>query len=324
MTVSTNELCKVRDSAVGGVGKGYSYAIVKRVNKKSVRLCVIDPKTLLLQPETKVPNETLWKLKAATRKAMERKIAAKKTQEIITPGPVELEATEVNLRLKWQYDSQQTTTCFKKGLDISKEFTIGSTILNIVEGSVLAFTGDAIVNAANEGCVSGGGIDGAINDAGGHVVLEARKALPIIDDDGGVGGFYTKRCSTGDAKVTVSGNLPCDWIIHAVGPAFNRFDSETEAIELLKDAYKHSLLRAKELKLKQVAFCIISGGIFRGACPLAKVILTALYAIAKNVYPGLEEVFFCAFTSFECNVLREVTTAIDGHLTIADPALGQT
>ena len=113
MTVSTNELCKVRDSAVGGVGKGYSYAIVKRVNKKSVRLCVIDPRTLLLQPETNVLNETLWKLKAGTRKAMERKIAAKKAQEIIAPVPVESEATEVKLCLKWKYDSQQTTTCVR-------------------------------------------------------------------------------------------------------------------------------------------------------------------------------------------------------------------
>ena len=317
MTVSTNELCKVRDSAVGGVGKGYSYAIVKRVNKKSVRLCVIDPRTLLLQPETNVLNETLWKLKAATRKAMERKIAAKKAQEIIAPVPVESEAQEVKLCLKWKYDWMPMTTCFKfkEGLNISKEFTIGSTILNIVEGSVLAFTGDAIVNAANEGCVSGGGIDGAINDAGGYVVLEARKALPIIDD------HYGKRCDTGDAKVTVSGNLPCNWIIHAVGPCFRNFDSEIEAIELLKNAYKHSLLRARDLKLKQVAFCIISGGIFRGSCPLSKVIMTALYAIAKNVYPGLEDVFFCAFTAYECDVLREVTTATEGYVTISDPAL---
>ena len=60
---------------------------------------------------------------------------------------------------------------------------------------------DAIVNAANEGSVGGGGIDGEVNYRGGYVLEEARRALPL-------NGSY-KRCETGDAKITVAGDLPC-------------------------------------------------------------------------------------------------------------------
>ena len=90
-------------------------------------------------------------------------------------------------------------------------------------------------------------------------------------------------------------------------------------MELLKNAYKQSLLRAQELQLKHVAFCIISGGIFRGNQPLSNIIQIALFAIAKNVYPGLESVFLCGFTPDECKVIEEVTTSPDGDLNLTDP-----
>eukprot|EP00966_Prymnesium_polylepis_P057346 1328096-Prymnesium_polylepis.1 len=59
------------------------------------------------------------------------------------------------------------------------------------------------------------------------------------------------------------------------------------------------MLRAKENNLKTVAFCIISGGIFRGGCSLKTVIKTGIDAIAKNIYPGLEQVVYCGFTPTE-------------------------
>jgi O-acetyl-ADP-ribose deacetylase (regulator of RNase III) len=67
--------------------------------------------------------------------------------------------------------------------------------------------------------------------------------------------------------------------------------------------------RAREKNLKSVGFCIISGGIHRGRCPLERVVLMGLLAIAKNAYPGLETVVFCGFTYEEKDVIFDVAKA---------------
>lgn len=305
--LSVNEICKVRSSAVGGSGKGYDYAIVKRSNKNSVR---VSPLTSTLQThmaEVTVTYDMCWKLKASARKTMTMRILA-----MNKPRPMVSEAPVPVSYLKLISD----TLSIKEGLHIAKTFKIGTTdtMLNLVNGSVLSFQGDAIVNAANNGCLGGGGIDGAINDAGGPEVVEARKALPEI-------GFANYRCDTGDAKVTIAGRLPCKFIIHAVGPNFSTEKDESRGVQLLKDAYKESLIRARELCLESVAFCIISGGIYRGICPLLKIIEVALYAIAQNTYPMLKNVYLCGFTLHEINVLNEATTINFGEdmVSILDP-----
>ena len=179
------------------------------------------------------------------------------------------------------------------GLLTTFKVTLGGseTAMYIAFDSVVKFTGDAIVNAANEGCLGGGGIDGEIGWRGGEALYAARCALPVLD-----GG---SRCPTGDAKITVAGNLPCSKVIHAVGPRFgystNLVDHASD-LELLEAAYKNAMERARENDLKSVGFCILSAGIFRGGCPLKVVIETGLKAIAKNTYPGLETVVFCGFT----------------------------
>ena len=95
------------------------------------------------------------------------------------------------------------------------------------------------MNAANEGCLGGGGIDGRICDLGGPALDAARRALPTID-----GSPFGPRCKTGDAKMTIAGNLPCDRVIHAVGPIFGHppFDA---SLSLLADAYKSALTLAR-------------------------------------------------------------------------------
>jgi O-acetyl-ADP-ribose deacetylase (regulator of RNase III) len=180
------------------------------------------------------------------------------------------------------------------GLQVAAKLTLGnsSTQLYIAHDSVLHFTGDAIVNAANNGCVGGGGIDGCVNFRGGDDVYDARMALPELDEFG-------TRCNTGDAKITISGQLPCDKVIHAVGPRFGYNDDHSDNLKRLESAYKASLERAREAGVKTIGFCLLSAGIFRGSCSLSAVILCGLDTIAQNAYSGLETVIVCAFTDEE-------------------------
>ena len=91
----------------------------------------------------------------------------------------------------------------------------------------------------------------------------------------------------------------CKNVIHAVRPRFGYGPDHDDDLAVLENAYKNSMLRARESGLKTVAFCILSAGIFRGNCPLKTVIKRGMDAIAKNTYPGLEQVVFCGFTSNE-------------------------
>ena len=81
-------------------------------------------------------------------------------------------------------------------------------------------------------------------------------------------------------------------------------------LELLEAAYKNAMERARENDLKSVGFCILSAGIFRGACPLKVVIEKGLEAIAKSTYPGLEAVVFCGFTPQEQAELSDFAASV--------------
>jgi O-acetyl-ADP-ribose deacetylase (regulator of RNase III) len=105
---------------------------------------------------------------------------------------------------------------------------------------------DAIVNAANESLLGGGGVDGAIHRAGGPEILAESRAL---------GG-----CATGNAKPTTAGQLPARWVIHAVGPVW-RGGSQREA-EQLASAHRRALEVARDLGARTVAFPAISCGIY--------------------------------------------------------------
>ena len=191
------------------------------------------------------------------------------------------------------------------GLKCVQELQIrgSNAILTIAADSVTnCNTGvDAIVNAANEGCLGGGGIDGRIGEMGGDALYDARRALPLIPGT-------SSRCLTGDATMTIAGDLPCDYVIHAVGPNFHDYESLDEAMKLPQNAYKNAMLRAKEKKLSKVAFCILSAGVFRGSCSLDEILTTGIETIAKNVYPELERVYFCAFTAQEQSAVNKVVS----------------
>ena len=178
-----------------------------------------------------------------------------------------------------------------------------STTLLVSTGIITSFTGSAIVNAANRGCLGGGGVDGAITPAGGAALAEARKALLEIEDPNEPN--LKCRCPTGHAKLTVSGDLPCEFVIHAVGPNYNGL-TDRDGHALLSSAYRNSMAVAKEANITSIAFSLLSAGVFRGGQSLERVLKIAVDTVRDNVWEGLEEVHFMAFKEEEKLILQEL------------------
>eukprot|EP00658_Telonema_sp_P-2_P027523 TRINITY_DN2122_c0_g1_i7.p1 TRINITY_DN2122_c0_g1~~TRINITY_DN2122_c0_g1_i7.p1 ORF type:complete len:441 (-),score=123.18 TRINITY_DN2122_c0_g1_i7:392-1714(-) len=174
--------------------------------------------------------------------------------------------------------------------------------LVLAQGSIVPFQGDAIVNAANNGGIGGGGVDGAVCRAGGRALDEARRALSIIAPS-----RFPQRIATGDAVTTIGGELAASWAIHAVGPIYGRqFEWDKNDAEL-RSAYLKSLEQAIEKECCTVAFSLLSAGIFRGAKPLVKVLQIGCEAISEGALAPLREVYMVGFTPVEVQTLLDAS-----------------
>jgi O-acetyl-ADP-ribose deacetylase (regulator of RNase III) len=174
------------------------------------------------------------------------------------------------------------------GVMVHRIIPVKEHCLVLSKGSIVDFSGDAVVNAANSSGMSGAGLDGALVRAGGKSIEEARLALPQVRP--GV------RIPTGQARVTHAGDLQATWVIHAVGPIFRtreaKGDKWPSMDAKLRQAYTSSMERALEHECHSVGFALLSAGTFRGERSLDVILSTGIEALISFlsglVTPSLE------------------------------------
>ena len=160
--------------------------------------------------------------------------------------------------------------------------------LRIVQSDITMLDVDAIVNAANNSLLGGGGVDGAIHAAAGPELLEACKSL--------------NGCATGEAKITKAYGLPAQYVIHTVGPVWQGGD-QGEA-QLLARCYQNSLQLAYEHQLTSLAFPAISCGVYGYPKPQAARITVQEISsfMASHDFP--ETVYLVAFDQTMFDILN--------------------
>ncbi len=177
--------------------------------------------------------------------------------------------------------------------------TINRTLLELVEGDITTLDTDAIVNAANEHLAHGGGVAGAI----------ARRGGPAIQQESNEWVRRHGRVPTGSAAITSGGRLKARYVIHAVGPVYDRTQPARSA-ELLAAAVRSALALADAQGLKSVAMPAISTGIF--GYPLAEAAHVMLSSVLDYLYgeTGLERVVICLYGQPTLDVFARTLAAL--------------
>jgi O-acetyl-ADP-ribose deacetylase (regulator of RNase III) len=170
--------------------------------------------------------------------------------------------------------------------------------IKLLLGDITQQDVDAIVNAANNSLMGGGGVDGAIHRAGGPDIL--RQCRQIVSRQGS--------CPTGAAVITTGGNLKAKYVIHTVGPVWHGGARNED--QLLRDAYHNSLLLARQHALKTVAFPSISTGAYR--FPIDRAARIALTTVNDflTLDPFFDEVRFVLFSPGDLQRYQEAAQAL--------------
>jgi len=160
--------------------------------------------------------------------------------------------------------------------------------MKIFQGDITTLEVDAIVNAANNPLLGGGGVDGAIHRAAGPGLLAECVTL---------GG-----CNTGEAKITGGYDLPSKHVIHTVGPVWDGGRANEDA--LLADCYRNSLKLGEENGLRMVAFPAISTGVFGFPKERATRIAVREVRAFLDQDVGVEQVIFVCFSERDFDIYQ--------------------
>ena len=166
--------------------------------------------------------------------------------------------------------------------------------LQVITDDITTLAVDAIVNAANQRLLGGGGVDGAIHRAAGPGLLDECRALPEVRP--GV------RCPTGEARITGAGDLPARWVIHTVGPVWDDLDP-AGCDRLLASCYRSSLTLAAERSAASLAFPCISTGVY--GFPADRAAQVAIGAVRASKAP-LKQVIFCCFSDEDAEIYEDL------------------
>lgn len=161
--------------------------------------------------------------------------------------------------------------------------------IKLVQSDITKLRVDAIVNAANNTLLGGGGVDGAIHHAAGPELLEECRKI---------GG-----CSTGEARVTKGYRLPADYVIHTVGPVWQGGKHGED--ELLESCYRNSLKLAEEHGVKTIAFPSISTGAYRFPLECASQIAVDTVREYLKKSHALERVIFVCYSQADYEVYKK-------------------
>ena len=168
-----------------------------------------------------------------------------------------------------------------------------SSRIEVILGDITKQQLDAIVNAANETLLGGGGVDGAIHRAAGPELYDECLKL--------------RGCATGDAKITKGHRLPAQHVIHTVGPVWGGGGRGED--ELLASCYRKSLEQAAKYSLKSIAFPCISTGVYRFPHERAATIAVRETRSFLEKNPSLEKVVFICFLQEDLGIYQRLLQA---------------